>query len=98
VHIHHVAALHTIDVNILEHRHRRKNGISIPGSKIRMPDVKLDKKQRTKMIRGEEDSLALVPVSWLEDERVKKVLGVGEELESFASLINFSETFREDED
>jgi hypothetical protein len=83
VHIHHFAALHTIDVNILEQRHRRRNGIAAPGAKITFAKEKLEKKAKTRMVRVQGE-VALVPVQWVEQ-------GVGDGEERFASLIGFEE-------
>jgi hypothetical protein len=98
VHMYHFAALHTIDVDILEHRHRRKNGITTQFSTIKMPTVSLEKKQKTTLVRSDKGDMALVPGSWLVDKPTAKMLGVDEERGRFTSLINFSETFDEDED
>jgi hypothetical protein len=83
VHIHHFAALHTIDVNILEQRHKRRDGIAAPGDKIDFPRERLEKKGRTRMVRVQ-GKVALVPVQWVEQ-------GVGDAEERFASLIGFEE-------
>ncbi|KAF2876522.1 hypothetical protein BDV95DRAFT_674447 [Massariosphaeria phaeospora] len=96
VHVYHFAALRTIDVDILEHRQKRSDSIHSPGSSINMPR-NLPKKQRTKVVRSHAGSLALVPVSWLADRAGYKDLGLPEELESFRSLISFSETFEGDD-
>lgn len=98
VHVHHFAAMHTIDVDILEHRHRRKNGITTPTSAITLPSSMSDKKQKTKLIRNAKGDMALVPVSWLPDSALLGKLGVEGDPGSFTSLINFSETFEDEED
>jgi broad specificity polyphosphatase/5'/3'-nucleotidase SurE len=98
VHIYHFAALRTIDVDILEHRHKRTSGISTAKSSVNMPTTQLPKREKTKLVRNKEGSMALVPISWLSDARVRTQLGVEEEPEKFASLINFSETFGNDEE
>jgi hypothetical protein len=97
VHIYNVAALHTIDVDILEHRHKRTGGITTAENGMKMPTA-LTKREKTKLIKNNAGQMALVPVSWLRDPKKRKVLGVGENLDSFTSLINFSETFTHDDD
>ncbi|KAJ4312063.1 hypothetical protein N0V94_007628 [Neodidymelliopsis sp. IMI 364377] len=98
VHIYHFAALRTIDVDILEHRHKRTSGISTAKSSVNMPTTQLPKREKTKLVRNKQGSMALVPISWLSDARVRTQLGLEEESEKFASLINFSETFGNDEE
>ncbi|KAF2631544.1 hypothetical protein BU25DRAFT_384913 [Macroventuria anomochaeta] len=97
VHIYHFAALRTIDVDIFEHRHKRTNGITAGKSTIRMPSKPLPTREKTKLVKNKQGSMALVPISWLADEEVRKELGVKEEPEKFTSLINFSETFEDGE-
>ncbi|KAF1931765.1 uncharacterized protein M421DRAFT_90003 [Didymella exigua CBS 183.55] len=97
VHIYHFAALRTIDVDILEHRHKRTNGITAVKSTVCMPS-KPTSKEKTRLVKNKHGSMALVPVSWLADEKARKELGVGKELEKFTSLINFSETFDDSEE
>lgn len=103
VHIYHFAALSTIDIDILEHRHKRSDALKSPGCPIQTPPKfaqATDKEQKktkvnTRMVRAAKNTLALVPVSWLEDEQARKSLGVkGDEV--FKSLIHFSETFEDD--
>lgn len=98
VHIYHFAALRTIDVDILEHRHKRTNGITAARSNMRMPSNALEAREKTKLVKNSQGSVALVPISWLADEKVRKDLGVEEEPEKFTSLINFSETFQDGEE
>ena len=98
VHIHHFAALRTIDVDILEHRHKRTNGITTAKSTARMPKESLTAREKTRLVKNKQGSMALVPISWLADEKTRKGLGVEEEPESFTSLINFSETFKDGEE
>lgn len=98
VHIYHIAALRTIDVDILEHRHKRTNGIVAAKSNVCMPSEGLPMREKTKLVRNKQGSMALVPISWLTDEKTRKGLGVEEEPETFTSLINFSESFEDDEE
>ncbi|KAF1350289.1 hypothetical protein EJ07DRAFT_169239 [Lizonia empirigonia] len=97
VHIYHFAALRTIDVDILEHRHKRTDGITTDKSSIRLPSTRLLERERTKLVKSKQGSMALVPISWLADEKVRKGLGFEDEPERFTSLINFSETFEDSE-
>jgi hypothetical protein len=97
VHVYHFAALRTIDVDILEHRHKRTNGITTARSKLRLPAKPLPKREKTKLVKTNQGSMALVPISWLSDAKVRHSLGV-EKPEKFTSLINFSETFEDSED
>ncbi|KAH3990038.1 hypothetical protein HBI26_002010 [Parastagonospora nodorum] len=97
VHIYHVIAQRTIDVDILEHRHKRVDGITTSESPMKMPKAQA-KKEKTKLVKNNNGQMALIPVSWLADESKRKMLGVDEAPESFASLINFSDTFQHDED
>lgn len=92
VHIYHFAALRTIDVDILEHRHKRFDAVHSPESTLRMlPKAK--SKERTKLVRNRKGVIALVPVSWLADDQSREMMGVDREPASFASLIHFSDTF-----
>lgn len=93
VHIYHFAALRTIDVDILEHRHKRTDGITTAKPSVRMPLTPLRKREKTKLVKNKQGLMALVPISWLVDEEVRERLGVDREPEKFTSLINFSETF-----
>ncbi|KAF3033362.1 hypothetical protein E8E12_001636 [Didymella heteroderae] len=95
VHIYHFAALRTIDVDILEHRHKRTTGITTSKSTVRMPLTSLAAREKTKLIKNKDGSLALVPISWLADIKIRRGLCVEEELEDFTSLIDFSETFED---
>jgi hypothetical protein len=97
VHIYHIIAQRTIDVDIIEHRHKRVDGITT--SKLPMKMLKANKiKGKTKLIKNKKGQMALVPVSWLADESKRKILGVDETPESFASLISFSDVFQHDDD
>jgi hypothetical protein len=98
VRIYHFAALRTIDVDILEHRHKRQDGITSAGSKMRMPKNALESREKTRLVRNKQGDVALVPCSWLDDAQIRSGLGVEEEPEKFTSLINFSETFQDVEE
>jgi hypothetical protein len=97
VHIYNVAALHTIDVDILEHRHKRTGGITTAENGMKMLKA-LPKREKTRLIKNNASQMALVPASWLKDPKKRKVMNVGENPDSFTSLINFSETFTHDDD
>jgi hypothetical protein len=97
VHIYHIIAQRTIDVDILEHRHKRVDGITTSKSPMKMPEG-LPTREKTKLVKNNKGYMALVPVSWLADKSKRKMMGVDEAPESFASLINFSATFQHDED
>ncbi|KAJ4383483.1 hypothetical protein N0V86_001532 [Didymella sp. IMI 355093] len=96
--IYHFVALRTIDVDILEHRHKRTNGITAAKSTVHMPSKSLATREKTKLVKNKHGSMALVPISWLVDVNVRRGLGVWEEPENFTSLINFSETFEDSEE
>jgi len=98
VRIYHFAALRTIDVDILEYRHKRTGGITSAKSTIRMPSKPLTAREKTKLVKDEQGSMALVPISWLGDADIRKSLGVEETAEHFTSLINFSATFEDAEE
>ena len=96
VKIYHFAALRTVDVDILEHRHKRKDGITDVRSAVPLPSTLLEKSEKTRLVKNAKGNMALVPVSWVADGAVRKKMGVDEDPESFTSLINFSETFKGD--
>lgn len=95
VHIYHFAALQTIDVDILEHQHKRFDAIHGPGSPMQTPP-KSSKKEKTRLVRNVEGAMALLPVSWLANETYREMMGIEEEdPPSFTSLISFSEMFED---
>lgn len=96
VHIYHFAALRTVDVDILEHRHKRKDGITDSSSSMLLPAVKLEKRERVTLVKNMDDRMALVPLSWLKNEALRERMGVDKDPESFTSLINFSEAFEKE--
>ncbi|KAH8727919.1 hypothetical protein GQ44DRAFT_610840 [Phaeosphaeriaceae sp. PMI808] len=97
VHIYHVVAQRTIDADILEHRHKRADGLTTTQCSMKMPKALL-KKEKTKLVRNNAGEMALLPVSWVNDESKRRKLDVEEMCESFTSLINFSETFQHDDE
>jgi SNF2 family DNA or RNA helicase len=107
VYIYHFVALRTIDVDILEQRHKRVDGMSeyqlnYKASKekalMNLPFDKLPKREKTKLVRNVEDRMALVPVTWAADDAKRQAMGVPEENIKFTSLISFSDLFcNEDE-
>jgi hypothetical protein len=98
VHIYHVVAQRTIDVGILEHRHKRADAITTTTSTVTLPKPTSAKKEKTKLVKNDKGAMMLVPSSWLADDAKRRRLGIGEAPESFTSLINFSETFEHDDD
>jgi hypothetical protein len=96
VYIYHIIAQRTIDVDILEHRHKRMNGITTSKSPMEMLKAN-EMKGKTKLVKNNKGQMALVPASWLADESKRKILGVDEKPESFASLISFSDVFQHDD-
>jgi SNF2 family DNA or RNA helicase len=98
VHIYHIVAQRTIDVDILEHRHRRSDGITTVSSNIALPKPSSTRKERTKLVRNRKGDMALVPSSWLEDKAERRMLDIEETPASFTSLINLSETFEQVDD
>jgi hypothetical protein len=98
VHIYHFAALRTIDVDILEHRHKRRDGITSAKKPMRLVALPAEKKEKTKLVKNGQNRMALVPVSWVTAAATRLALGVDEQPDSFTSLINFSETFENEEE
>jgi hypothetical protein len=102
VHIYHVIAQRTIDVDILEHRHMRTDAITslksaTEGSTIEFPEPSF-KKERTKLVKNNKGEMMLIPHTWLADEAKREIIGVKESEQKFTSLINFSETFEQEDD
>ncbi|CAJ2509459.1 Uu.00g144850.m01.CDS01 [Anthostomella pinea] len=96
VYIYHMIAQRTIDVDILEHRHKRVDGITTSESTMKMPQAD-ERKGKTKLVKNMEGHMALVPVSWLADKSKREIVGVDERPESFASLVRFSDVFEHDD-
>ena len=98
VHIYHVLSQHTIDVDIIEHRHKLTEGMKTSTSTIKFPKSTSTNKERCKLVENNAGQMALVPVSWLADQAKRKLLGFEEKPASFTSLINFSETFAQEDE
>ncbi|KAF2819824.1 hypothetical protein CC86DRAFT_334939 [Ophiobolus disseminans] len=86
VHIYHVIAQRTIDVDNMEHRHKRLDAIATAGFSAKMPPS-LAKRTKTRLVKNNAGEMALVPVPWLADVAARKTLGVNEVPETFTSLI-----------
>ncbi|KAH7091264.1 hypothetical protein FB567DRAFT_269948 [Paraphoma chrysanthemicola] len=97
VHIYHVIAQRTIDVDILELRHKRVSGITTAESCMRMP-APLAKKKTTTLVKNKAGDMALVPATWLADPAKRKKMKLEDAPSKFTSLINFSDTFRRELD
>ncbi|KAI4644439.1 hypothetical protein J4E93_006342 [Alternaria ventricosa] len=98
VHIYHVIAQRTIDVDILEHRHRRSDAITTMDATTRLPEPSSTKREKTKLVKNSKGDMILVPLSWLADEAKRRTMDVEDSTEKFTSLINFSETFEQEDD
>lgn len=113
IHVYRVFALHTIDVDILEHREKRIDALVEQGAEAIMPPggtAKITRPERTQLVR-ENGKFSLRPQSWLVEagdqeerggivETAEKVRGKGRVLgwEDFSSLVKFSKTFTENDD
>jgi len=111
VYIYHFVALRTIDVDILEQRHKRIEGIceyqfeyktpnkmlSKQKALVELPTTNLEKREKTKLVRNAAGWMALVPMSWATDDVKLKSMEVLDKEESFTSLISFPEAFLDDE-
>jgi hypothetical protein len=64
---------------------------------IKLPASPNDKKERTEPVRNNKGEAALIPVSWLADKSMRGKLDTREHPGSFTPLINFSETFENNE-
>jgi hypothetical protein len=95
--VYHFAALYTIDVDVLQQRHRRTDALSRHGV-LSSPNKKLEvKPERTRMIINSEQVAHLVPQSWLENEEQCQKLGIKKGCdERLTSLIPLAEWFGED--
>lgn len=98
VFIYHFAAIRTIDVDILEHRHKRFDAIG--EREIMIAGRSGSRKgERTKMVRTATAAVSLVPISWLFDEKLRDSLGIdGDVTKNFGSLISFSDAFENNEE
>ena len=113
IHIYRILALHTIDVDILEHREERTDALVEPGAEdLQRPEgaPKITRPERTQLVR-ENGKFSLRPQSWLVEssdqkdgndgvETAEKVRGKSRVLgwEDFSSLVKFSKTFTENDD
>ncbi|KAF2739409.1 hypothetical protein EJ04DRAFT_559764 [Polyplosphaeria fusca] len=98
VHIYHFAAIRTMDVDILEHRHQRCEALWDSEDAVQVKES-LPKKEKTKFVRNSVGNAALIPLSWLKDSEMRQRFGLDAEVsETFTSLVNFSETFTRDEE
>ncbi|KAL1794299.1 hypothetical protein ACET3X_007720 [Alternaria dauci] len=98
VHIYHVVAQRTIDVDILEHRHRRGDALTTTGSTTELLELSSGKKEKTRLVRNNKGEIVLIPRTWLADKAKRDILGIKESPEKLTSLINFSETFEQEDD
>jgi site-specific DNA-cytosine methylase/superfamily II DNA or RNA helicase len=113
IHVYRICALHTIDVDILEHREHRSNALIEPGAPAIEPPVaaaELEQhdppaKERLQLVK-ENGSYSLRPKSWLykcgvdtdEDEMAKtQSWGRVAGWEDFSSQVKFSRAFAGDE-
>jgi hypothetical protein len=113
IHVYRICALHTIDVDILEHREHRTNALVEPGvPEIKPPVAAVELEQHdppTKerlQLAKENGSYSLRPKSWLykrgadadEDENTKaQSWGRVAGWEDFSSQVKFSRAFAGDE-
>ncbi|KXT14985.1 hypothetical protein AC579_7740 [Pseudocercospora musae] len=113
IHVYRLAALHTIDVDILEHRERRSNAIAEPGeAEIEPPQLATRLNvhgepivERTQLV-CEDAKYSLRPQSWLVRYGADKVAGEWDKVkgksrilgwEDFSSLLKFSGAYTEDD-
>ncbi|KAI0578561.1 DNA repair protein rad8 [Pyrenophora tritici-repentis] len=98
VHIYHVVALRTIDVDILEHRHKRTEAmVSTQSEPNGMWPLPCKKKEKTVLVRNRTGEMMLLPSSWLEDGQNRDLIDVDVSPERFTSPIKLSGTFDEEE-
>ncbi|CAI9629660.1 unnamed protein product [Alternaria burnsii] len=98
VHIYHVVALRTIDVDILEHRLRRSDALTATDSTTKSLEPLSTKKEKTRLARNNKGDIMLIPHTWLADKAKREILGIEESPDRLTSLINFSETFEQEDD
>ncbi|KAH7118782.1 hypothetical protein B0J11DRAFT_75237 [Dendryphion nanum] len=96
VHVYHFVALNTIDVDILEHRHKRFDAIGDSVIPRVSQKINKKKKEKTRLIRNTDGKYILLPISWLGENDTVEELRIGAEMGMFTSLINFSESFARD--
>ncbi|CAA9957087.1 DNA repair protein rad8 [Pyrenophora teres f. maculata] len=99
VYIYHVVALRTIDVDILEQRHKRCEAmISAQSQSNRMWPSPCKKKEKTRLVRNRQGEMMLLPCSWLEDGQNRDLVDVDVSPERFTSPIKLSGAFDQEED
>lgn len=113
IHVYRICALHTIDVDILEHREHRTNALVQPGAPAINPPmaaVELEQcdppaRERLQLVK-ENDKYSLRPKSWLykcdvdnDEEEMAKQQSWGRVAgwEDFSSQVKFSRAFAGDE-
>ncbi|GAB7324538.1 hypothetical protein MBLNU13_g08443t2 [Cladosporium sp. NU13] len=113
IHVYRICALHTIDVDILEHREHRTNALvqpGVPAIKPPIATVELEQhdpptKERLQLVK-ENGSYSLRPKSWLykcgvdtDEEEMTKQQSWGRVAgrEDFSSQVKFSRAFAGDE-
>ncbi|USP75190.1 uncharacterized protein yc1106_02464 [Curvularia clavata] len=97
VHVYHVIARRTIDVDILKHHHKRNDAISTLKMTNKMPPAS-GTKERIMFVMNRQKEAILVPRSWLKDPSKKAVLDIDETTDTFTSLISFSTMFEPEGD
>ena len=58
----------------------------------------LQRSGKTKLVENRINCMGLVPAVWLKDPELRAYMSVEETPESFTSLINFSESFEDEEE
>lgn len=105
IHVYRICALHTIDVDILQHRERQTEAITEPGAPTIEPPVELDQKERVQLV-CENGVFSLRPKPWLYQSRidesdgdVEMINGTNQDArwEDFSSQVKFSRAFAGDE-
>jgi hypothetical protein len=97
IHIYKFAALHTVDVDILQQRDRR--AVPLVHREMEQP-MEVDgeqesesEREHTRVVKLRDGTFDLMPLSWLERKSVAKELA--EEQEVYTSLQRFSSRFAE---
>lgn len=97
VYVYHVIAQRTIDVDILEHHHKRSDAIFTLKTANEIPAAP-GTKEGTKFVLNKKKEAMLVPRSWLKDPSKRAVLDVDEMTDTFTSLISLSAVFEQEDD
>ena len=111
IHVYRLLALDTIDVDILEHRERRRSPLAVKGAEeLPMPvgvseaatQNGAEERERTQLVRSGDGVFRLMPRSWLVGG--DGGLGLGVEgrarvkgYEDFSSLVKFGKAYSEDD-